>query len=114
MDNVTVYRKLKAFLIDGPRWAWIEPYDSTENGHEAFIAWCNHYNGQVPKWLIYMDLHKSKPNANASIAFLLWILTALEDVDMVVATLGDVVMDEMDAVAMLVVEDVVDMALIKQ
>ena len=46
VDNVTVYHKLKAFLIDGPGWAWIEPYDSTKNGHATFIAWCNHYNGQ--------------------------------------------------------------------
>ena len=46
VDNATVYRKLKAFLIDGPGWAWIEPYDSTENGRVAFIAWCDHYNGQ--------------------------------------------------------------------
>ena len=53
VDNATVYCKLKAFLIDGPGWAWIEPYDSTENGCAAFIAWCDHYNGQgeLSKWL---------------------------------------------------------------
>jgi hypothetical protein len=27
-------------------WTWIEPYNATENGHGAFLAWANHYNGQ--------------------------------------------------------------------
>jgi hypothetical protein len=29
MDNQTVYRKLKAFLIDLPGWAWIELHEAT-------------------------------------------------------------------------------------
>ena len=45
-DNQTVYRKLKAFLIDSPAWAWIEPSDQQEDGCTAFFAWTNHYNGQ--------------------------------------------------------------------
>ena len=46
LDNAAVFRKLKAFLIDGPGWAWIEPFDSTEDGRGAYNAWCDHYNGQ--------------------------------------------------------------------
>jgi hypothetical protein len=46
LDNRTVYRKLKAFLVDTPAWAWIEPYDLAENGRAAHQAWVNHYNGQ--------------------------------------------------------------------
>ena len=46
LDNRTVYRKLKAFLIDTPGWAWIEPYDLAEDGRAAFQAWVTHYNGQ--------------------------------------------------------------------
>ena len=29
-DNRAVYRKLKAFLINTPGWAWIEPFNGTE------------------------------------------------------------------------------------
>jgi hypothetical protein len=32
LDNQAMYHKLKAFLIDSPGWAWIEPHDSAENG----------------------------------------------------------------------------------
>jgi hypothetical protein len=46
LDNAAVFRKLKAFLIDGPGWAWIEPFDSTEDGRGAYNAWRDHYNGQ--------------------------------------------------------------------
>ena len=45
LDNQQVYRELKAFLINSPRWAWIQPYDSTEDGRAAFKAWSAHYNG---------------------------------------------------------------------
>jgi uncharacterized membrane protein YgcG len=46
LDNQTVYRKLKAFLIDSPGWAWIEPHDTAENGRAAYMAWTTHYNGE--------------------------------------------------------------------
>jgi hypothetical protein len=46
LDNRPVYRKLKAFLVDTPGWAWIEPYDLAENGRAAHQAWVTHYNGQ--------------------------------------------------------------------
>ena len=46
LDNQAVYRKLKAFLIDSPGWAWIEPHDTAENGRAAYLAWTAHYNGQ--------------------------------------------------------------------
>jgi hypothetical protein len=39
LDNQAVYRKLKAFLINSPRWAWIEPHDSAEDGRVAYMAW---------------------------------------------------------------------------
>lgn len=46
LDNQTVYHQLKAFLIDSPGWAWIEPHDTAENGRAAYIAWTEHYNGE--------------------------------------------------------------------
>jgi hypothetical protein len=46
LDNQNVYSKLKAFLIDLPGWAWIEPQDMAENGRVAFMAWMAHYNGE--------------------------------------------------------------------
>jgi hypothetical protein len=46
LDNQSVYRKLKAFLIDSPGWAWIEPHDMAENGRAAYMAWTAHYNGE--------------------------------------------------------------------
>ncbi len=46
MDNKTVYQKLKSFLNGAPGWAWMEDYDAAEDGHGAFQAWADHYNGQ--------------------------------------------------------------------
>jgi hypothetical protein len=46
LDNQAVYRKLKAFLIDSPAWAWIEPHDTAEDGRAAYMAWTEHYNGE--------------------------------------------------------------------
>jgi hypothetical protein len=46
LDNQAVFRKLKAFLIDSPGWAWIEPHDASENGRAAYMAWTAHYNGE--------------------------------------------------------------------
>jgi hypothetical protein len=46
LDNQTVYRKLKAFLIDSPGWAWIEPHNLAEDGRAAYTAWTTHYNGE--------------------------------------------------------------------
>ena len=49
LDNQTaIYRKLKAFLIDLPGWALIEPqHDPAENGRNAYlVAWIAHYNGE--------------------------------------------------------------------
>jgi hypothetical protein len=46
MDNMAVYRKLKAFLVDSPGWVWIEPHDMAENGRAAFLAWTAHYDGE--------------------------------------------------------------------
>ena len=46
LDNLTVYRELKTFLINSPRWAWIESFDKSEDGRTAFQAWTNHYNGE--------------------------------------------------------------------
>jgi hypothetical protein len=46
LDNQAVYRKLKAFLINSPGWAWIEPHDTAENRRAAYLAWTAHYNGQ--------------------------------------------------------------------
>jgi hypothetical protein len=45
-DNKSVYRLLKSFLINTSGWTWIEPYDTMENGHGAFLAWMSHFNGQ--------------------------------------------------------------------
>ena len=46
LDNQSVYRKRKAFLIDSPGWAWIEPHDTAEDGRAAYMAWTAHYNGE--------------------------------------------------------------------
>ena len=46
LDNQAVFRKLKAFLIDLPGWAWIEPHNMAENGRAAYMAWTAHYNGE--------------------------------------------------------------------
>ena len=46
LDNQAVYRKLKAFLIDSPGWAWIEPHNTAEDGRAAYKAWTDHYNGE--------------------------------------------------------------------
>ena len=43
-ENRPVYHKLKAFLINTPGWAWIEPFNATEDGRQAFRAWSDHYN----------------------------------------------------------------------
>ena len=45
-DNRAVYCKLKAFLINTPGWAWIEPFNAMEDGRQAFRAWSDHYNGE--------------------------------------------------------------------
>ena len=47
LDIRAIYRKLKAFLINTPGWAWIEPLDGMENGCQAFCTWSNHYNGEI-------------------------------------------------------------------
>jgi hypothetical protein len=46
LDNQMVYRKLKAFLINSPRWAWIKPNDTAEYGRAAYMPWTAHYNGR--------------------------------------------------------------------
>jgi hypothetical protein len=46
LDNLTVYRELKTFLINSPGWAWIESFDKSEDGRAAFQAWTDHYNGE--------------------------------------------------------------------
>ena len=43
LDNQAVYRKLKAFLIDSPGWAWIELHDTAENGRAAYMVWMAHF-----------------------------------------------------------------------
>ncbi len=45
-DNKSIYHLLKSFLVNTSDWTWIEPYDTMENGHGAFLAWMSHYNGQ--------------------------------------------------------------------
>ena len=35
----------KAFLIDSPGRAWIEPHDTAGNGRAAYMTWMAHYNG---------------------------------------------------------------------
>ena len=45
LDNHTVYRKLKDFLISPAEYVWIEQFDKTEKGREALKSWVGHYNG---------------------------------------------------------------------
>lgn len=35
-NNTMVCQMLKMFLVERPGWPWIEPFDATENGQEAF------------------------------------------------------------------------------
>ena len=46
-NNTSVYRKLKAYLIDGPGWAWIEPFDGREDGRAGgfSIEWAGRCSG---------------------------------------------------------------------
>ena len=44
-DNHKVYWKLKEFLVNMPEWAWVEHFDTSEDGHGACQAWTNHYSG---------------------------------------------------------------------
>jgi hypothetical protein len=46
LDDQTIYRKLKAFLIDSPGWTWIKPHDMMEDGRATYMAWTEHYNGK--------------------------------------------------------------------
>jgi hypothetical protein len=39
MDWTTIYCDLKAYLINTPGFTWIEAFDATEDGHDAFLAW---------------------------------------------------------------------------
>jgi hypothetical protein len=66
MDSKAVYRLLKSFLINMSGWTWIEPYDTMENGHGAFLAWTSHYNGQG-------ELLKRKAMAKARVKSLFYI-----------------------------------------
>jgi hypothetical protein len=45
LDNQAVFRKLKAFLINSPGWAWNEPHNAAKNGRAAYMAWTVHHNG---------------------------------------------------------------------
>ena len=45
LENRTVYRKLKAFLVSTAGYAWIKRFDKTENRRQAFKASVDHYNG---------------------------------------------------------------------
>ena len=41
-DNQKSFRMLKEYLIKSLYWAWIEPFDATENNCEAFWAGSDH------------------------------------------------------------------------
>ena len=43
-DNRRVYRILKSFLVNTQGYNWIQQYDITENGRQAYLAWSGHYN----------------------------------------------------------------------
>ena len=46
LDNLTVYRELKTFLINSPGWVWIKSFNKSEDGRATFQAWTKHYNGK--------------------------------------------------------------------
>ena len=48
-DNRTVYRKLKLSLLETEGWVWIQQYDATENGREAWLSLLAHYDGPGEK-----------------------------------------------------------------
>jgi hypothetical protein len=37
---------LKSFLMNTAGWTWLTSFHVTENGHGAFLAWLDYYNGQ--------------------------------------------------------------------
>jgi hypothetical protein len=45
-DNKQTFCLLKSYLINTPRWTWIESFNAMENGFGAFLAWATHYKGQ--------------------------------------------------------------------
>ena len=46
-DNKTVYQLLKAKCLKTAAWDWIQEYDRTSNGRAAWLALCDHYNGEA-------------------------------------------------------------------
>ena len=38
VDNKVVYNEIKSLVIEGPGWAFIKQYDTSENGREAVLA----------------------------------------------------------------------------
>jgi hypothetical protein len=44
-DNASIYRKLKAFLLNSPGYPWIKEFDHAKEGRAAYLAWMGHYNG---------------------------------------------------------------------
>ena len=62
-DNAATFRLLKAFLSTTPGEVWIEEHEATQNGRDAFLALCDHYNGQG-------ELSKRLALAKASIQML--------------------------------------------
>lgn len=45
-DNATVFRDLKAMNLNTTGDPWIQPFESTEDGRGAWMAWTDHFNGQ--------------------------------------------------------------------
>ncbi|KAG7370060.1 hypothetical protein IV203_027806 [Nitzschia inconspicua] len=44
-DNKKLWGLLKAWLVNSASWTWIESYGKTNNGHGAWLAMVDHYNG---------------------------------------------------------------------
>jgi hypothetical protein len=44
-DNGVVYDLLKGLMLAGPAWPWMQQYDQSRKGHEAWKALMEHYEG---------------------------------------------------------------------
>jgi hypothetical protein len=78
---MTIYRDLKAYLIDTPGFTWIKAFDAIEDWRGAYLAW------NLPRhhWIIYITnpsravCHSSTTAASWNIFSKYWIKIQMRD-----------------------------------
>jgi hypothetical protein len=48
-DNGWVFDILKSLLVNGPAWTWMQAYNNTRNGRQAWISLVNHFEGDAQR-----------------------------------------------------------------